>query len=127
MRPRHRRPLSATVLDPPSSVRRSSCHPRGSLAPSSKSLKRGREPPPSTSLEPHHHHRVRGSVTAAVFYQSRARLLPTREEMSSSSVPTVTQQVISSTPLSISAGAGLLVSANENRVYLFADLECLQI
>jgi hypothetical protein len=66
-------------------------------------------------------------MTDVVFYRSGARPLPMREEMSSSSVPTVTQQVILSTPPSISAGAGLLVSANENRVYMFADLECLQI
>jgi hypothetical protein len=69
---------------------------------------------------------MRGSAAAAVFYRSEARPPPTREEMSSSSVPTVTQHVISSTPLSISAGAELLVSANENMVYLSADLECFR-
>jgi hypothetical protein len=73
-RPRHRRPLSAAVLDPPSSIRRSSHHPQGSLAPSSKSLKHGREPPSSTGLEPRHH--VRGSASVVVFYQSGAKAPP---------------------------------------------------
>jgi hypothetical protein len=69
----------ATVLDPLPSICRSSCHPRGSLAPPSKSLKRGREPPSSTGPEPRHRHRVRGSASAVVFYWSRASPPPPRE------------------------------------------------
>jgi hypothetical protein len=77
-RPRRSRPLSAAILDLSSSIRRSSHHPRGSLAPPSKSLKRGREPP-SSSPEPCHCHRVRGSASTAVFYRSKAKPPPLRE------------------------------------------------